>query len=459
MPRIRYIWKKPALAGTLNWGHYTPMLYFELLFVVVLTLINGILSMSELAVVSSRSARLKDMANRGNKGAKAALKLIEDPSRFLSSVQIGITLVGILAGTVSGATLAERLGAWLNEYTLLENHGETVAMIIVVTCITYVTLVLGELVPKRVAMANPERIAVVASRPMQLLARFSAPAVWLLKGSTDFLLRLIGHAHVKQSAITEDEVKSLIAEGTREGIFVLREKEMIEGVLRLADRSVMAIMTPRVDVAWIDVNADAEGILTAIEAHSHSRLLVCEGVVDRPVGFLHTKDLLPLAMRGQPVALDKIMTPPLVIPDRTPVLALLERFQREGVHMGVVIDEYSSLEGVVTVTDVLEAIAGELPERGEESSQMLVQREDGSWLVDGTMPVDEFEDKTNIRKLRGTGDFHTIAGFAINELGHLPSAGEHFTFGRHRFEVVDMDGLRIDKLLVTPLMIEEPSVD
>ena len=434
------------------------MLYFELLFVLLLTLINGVLSMSELAVVSSRSARLKDLSNRGNRGARAALKLIEEPSRFLSSVQIGITLVGILAGTVSGATLAGRLGLWLNQYTIIEHHGETIAMIVVVSCITDVTLVLGELVPKRIAMANAERIAVVVSRPMQLLARVAAPAVWLLKGSTDFILRISGLAHEKQSAITEDEVKSLIAEGTREGIFVPREKEMIEGVLRLADRSVMAIMTPRVDVAWIDVDADREGLLQAIDEHRHSRLLVCEGVVDKPVGFLQTKDLLPLVLRGQQFSLRDVMTPPLVVPDRTPVLALLERFQREGVHIGVVIDEYSSLEGVVSVTDVLEAIAGELPERGEEGSPMLVRREDGSWLVDGTMPVDEFEDRTNIRKLRGKGDFHTIAGFAINEFGHLPGAGEHFTFGRHRFEVVDMDGLRIDKLLVAPLMPDEPEI-
>ncbi|MEN3976652.1 hemolysin family protein [Emcibacter sp. SYSU 3D8] len=425
----------------------------------LLTVINGVLSMSELAVVSSRSVRLKDQASRGNRGARAALKLIEEPSRFLSSVQIGITLVGILAGTVSGATLAARLGIWLNQYKVIEGHGDTAAMIIVVSGITYVTLVLGELVPKRIAMANAERIAVVVSRPMQIVARVAAPAVWLLKGSTDFILRLVGLAHERQSAITEDEVKTLIAEGTREGIFVPREKEMIEGVLRLADRSVMAIMTPRVDVAWIDVDAGPEGILRAIEEHRHSRLLVCEGVVDKPVGFLQTKDLLPLALRGQHFDLREVMTSPLVVPDRTPVLALLERFQREGVHIGVVIDEYSSLEGVVSVTDVLEAIAGDLPERGEEGSAMLVKRDDGSWLVDGTMPVDEFEDRTNIRKLRGKGDFHTIAGFAIYELGHLPSPGEHFTFARHRFEVIDMDGLRVDKLLVMPLMPDEPDID
>jgi putative hemolysin len=341
----------------------------------------------------------------------------------------------------------------------MREHGETVAMIVVVSGITYVTLVLGELVPKRIAMSQPERIAVIAARPMEILARVAAPAVWLLKGSTDTLLRLLGHSQVRQAAITEDEVKTLIAEGTREGIFVPREKEMIEGVLRLADRSVMAILTPRVDVAWIDVNAGVDGILRAIESHPHSRLLVCDGMVDKPVGFLHTKDLLPTVLRGQPVVLSELMTPPLVVPERTPVLQLLERFQREGIHMGVVIDEYSSLEGVVTVTDVLEAIAGDLPERGQDSAPMLMEREDGSWLVDGAMPIDEFENKMGIRKLRGTGDFHTVAGFAINELGHLPSAGEHFTFGRYRFEIVDMDGLRIDTLLVTPLMAEEPPID
>jgi putative hemolysin len=435
------------------------MLYFELLFVLLLTLINGTLSMSELAVVSSRSARLKDMANRGSRGARAALKLIEEPSRFLSTVQIGITLVGILAGAVSGATLADRLGDEFDRFPILQPHGDTVAIIVVVTGITFVTLVLGELVPKRIAMSNPEGIASVMSRPMQMLARVSAPFVWLLKETTDLILRLIGQSKTRQSAITEDEVKSLIDEGTREGIFVPREKEMIDGVLRLADRSVKAIMTPRIDVAWVDAAAGVDDILEVLEEERHSRLLVCDGSVDRPLGFLHTKDLLPAALRGQPIVLRDLVAPPLVVPDRTPVLQLLDRFQREGVHMGVVIDEYSSLEGVVTLTDVLEAIAGELPEQGEDATPMLTARDDGSWIVDGAMPVDEFEDKTGIRKLRGRGDFHTMAGFVLAQIGDLPKAGDAFVHGKHRYEVIDMDGLRIDKLMVTPQTIEEPSVD
>jgi putative hemolysin len=435
------------------------MLYFELLFVVALTLINGVLSMSELAVVSSRPARLKELAKRGSRGARAALKLIEEPSRFLSSVQIGITLVGILAGAVSGATLADRLGDEFDRFAFLQPYGDTVAMVLVVASITYLTLVAGELVPKRIAMANAERIAVVIAPPMQVVAKVAAPAVWLLKESTDFVLRILGLSQIRQTAITEEEIKSMIDEGTREGIFAPQEKQMIEGVLRLADRSVMAILTPRIDVAWIDIKADAAAILHAIETSSHSRLLVCDGTVDNPVGFLHTKDLLPLALRGADLDLAPLVTPPLMVPDRTPVLLLLERFQREGVHMGVVIDEYSSLEGIVTVTDVLEAIAGELPERGDISSPMLVAREDGSWLVDGAMPVDEFEDKTGIRRLRSKGAFHTMAGFMLNQLGHLPKAGEFVFYEKHRFEVIDMDGLRIDKLMVTPQTVEEPSID
>lgn len=424
------------------------MLYLELLFVLLLTFINGLLAMSELAVVSSRRSRLENMAGRGSAGASTALRLIDDPSRFLSTVQIGITLVGILAGAFSGATLADRLGDWFDTFPVLAPHGGPVAIGLVVVAITYLSLIAGELVPKRIALASPERVASLVARPMDMLSRIAAPAVWLLKASTEAVLRILKTSATRESTVTEDEVKSLIAEGVRAGIFAPQEREMIDGVLRLADRPVRVIMAPRSEVTWIDAGADRDTLKSAVETSRYSRLLVCDGSIDHAVGVVHTKDLLPLALKGEPIELRSLMAPAIVVPDRTPSLRLIDRFRREGVHMAVVVDEYGVTEGVVTLTDVLEAIAGELPERGEAAEPLIVRRDDGSWLVDGTMPIDEFEDRLGLRRLREGGDFYTVAGLVLQRLGHLPTVGESFLYRGARFEVMDMDGHRIDKVLV-----------
>lgn len=424
------------------------MLYLELLFVVLLTFINGLLAMSELAVVSSRRSRLEDMAGRGSAGARTALRLIDDPGRFLSTVQIGITLIGILAGAFSGATLADRLGDWFDTFPVLAPHGDAVAIGLVVVAITYLALIAGELVPKRIALANPERVASIVARPMDVLSRIAAPAVWLLKASTEAVLRILKSSATREATVTEDEVKSLIAEGVRAGIFMPQEREMIDGVLRLADRPVRVIMTPRSEIAWIDAGADRDALTSAIETSRYSRLLVCDGSVDHAVGVVHTKDLLPLALKGEPLELRSLMAPAIVVPDRTPCLRLIDRFRREGVHMAVVVDEHGVTEGVVTPTDILEAIAGELPEWGEAAEPLIARRDDGSWLVDGAMPIDEFEDRLGLRSLREGGNFHTVAGLVLQRLGHLPAIGESFLYRNVRFEVVDLDGNRIDKVLV-----------
>jgi putative hemolysin len=282
---------------------------------------------------------------------------------------------------------------------------------------------------------------------MNKLSRLAAPAVWLLKTSTEAVLRLLGLASTRSQTITEDEVKSLIAEGTRAGIFVPQERRMIEGVLRLADRPVRAVMTPRAEVCWIDSQADRDSLLSAIEGSRFSRLLVCEGSIDHAVGILHAKDMLPQALRGSDMDLRALMVPAVVVPERTSVLQLLDRFRREGIHMAVVVDEYGTTEGIVTLTDVLESIAGELPERGEITEPLIVQRHDGSWLVVGSLPMDEFEDRFGLRGASHAG-FHTLAGFVLQQLGHLPDVGESFLYKDFRFEVVDMDGRRVDKVLV-----------
>jgi putative hemolysin len=388
------------------------------------------------------------LADSGHAGARTVLRLIEDPSRFLSTVQIGITLVGILAGAFGGATIAERLGGWLNSFEAVDPYGETIAMAVVVVAITYLSLIVGELVPKRIALSNPEGVASAMARPMEILSRVAAPAVWLLKTSTDAALTLLRLGGTREAVVTEDEVKSLIAEGVRTGIFAPQERQMIDGVLRLADRPVRVIMTPRSEVAWIDVNADRQTVADLLDKRRYSRLLICDGSVDRAVGVIHTKDLLPAALAGDPLNLRDLMAPALLVPEGTGCLRLIDRFRREGVHMAVVIDEYGLTEGIVTLTDVLESIAGDLPERGEAAEDLIVQRPDGSWLVDGMMPLDEFQDRLEIRDLREGGDFHTVAGLVLQRLAHLPTTGESFSYRGLHFEIVDMDGRRIDKVLV-----------
>jgi len=421
------------------------MLYLELLVVLFLTLMNGLLAMSELAVVSSRKSRLEYLANQGSRGARAALRLFDDPSRFLSTVQIGITLVGIIAGAFSGATLGQRLGARLNTWPAISPYGNSVGIGITVVGITYLSLIIGELVPKRIALTQPEGVASLVAGPMRGLSLAAAPAVWVLHVSTERILRLLGLAGTSETTVTEDEVKSLIAEGTQAGVFVPQEQKMIEGVLRLADRSVRVIMTPRTRIVWLDVKSDRDTLIEMVKAYRFSRLLVCDGAVDLPVGFIHTKNLLPEALSCEEIALSDLLTPLLFVPESTTVLNLLNRFKKEKAHLAVVVDEYGTTEGLVTLTDVIEAIAGDLPERGEDHGPRIVQRDDGSWLADGTVPTDEVEAVTGIDMGQ---DVAMLAGFVLDYLGRIPQAGASFKHGNARFEVVDMDGNRIDKVLI-----------
>jgi putative hemolysin len=422
----------------------------EIVIIVALTLLNGVFAMSELAVVSSRKARLQGMADQGVRGARAALRLIDDPSRFLSTVQIGITMVGVIAGAYGGATLGERFGTWLNSFAILAGYGEVVGYVAVIVAITYLSIVLGELIPKRIALRAPERTASIIAGPMKTLSRITAPFVWLLGTTTDLLLRLLGLQGGREDTVTEDEVRSMISEGTEAGVFDPREKEMIDGVLRLADRTVRTIMTPRPDVVWLDVGDSQEVVINEIRTSGHSRFPVCRGELDEVVGILHNKDLLELAFQGKPIDLAGAAAKPLVVHDGTPILKLLDMMKRSGLHMAIVVDEYGSVEGLVTITDILETIAGDLPEPGEDEEIDAIQRDDGSWLVNGSMPVDEFEHVVGLRGLKEIGDYHTIAGFVLHGVGHVPNAGESFEHQGVRFEVVDMDGRRIDKILVVP---------
>jgi putative hemolysin len=427
----------------------------EIIVIIVLVLINALLAMSELAVVSSRRSRLQSLVKARHRGARRALRLLDEPTAFLSTVQIGITLIGVLAGAFSGATLAGHFGVWLDTWPLIAPYGEPVAIGVVVVGITYLSLVVGELLPKRIALTDPERIASAVAPFMTSLARVAAPAVWLLRHSTEALLRVLGLLRERTLTVTEDEVRMLVAEGTRAGVFMPKEREMIEGVLRLSDRTARAIMTPRNEVVWLEEHATAADIAAQLDVRRLSRFPVCRGTIDNPLGVVHMKDLALSLLSGQSVSLPDILVPPLVVLDGTPVLRLLEGFRREGMHMAMVVDEYGATQGVVTLADIIVAVAGALPETGGEPESALLKRDDGSWLVDGSVAIDEFEDRLGLSGLRGTKTIDTVAGYALYRLGRLPSVGDRFNDRTGQYEIVDMDGRRIDKLVFTPRAEED----
>jgi putative hemolysin len=426
------------------------MVSLELAAVLFLILLNGFFAMSEMAVVSARKIRLQQMADEGRRGAAVALTLQEDPSRFLSTVQIGITLIGVINGAVGGATLAARLGPWIDGLPGMAGYGQEVALALVVIAITYLSLIVGELVPKRIALNNAEGIASFAAPIMRGLSKATAPFVWLLGASTEAMLKLLRVPEKPEQTVTEEEVKSLIAEGTASGVFDPDEKRMIEGVMRLADRTVRSIMTPRPEVMWLDIDDQLDNIKRDIRESGHSRLPVCRSDLDDVLGIVHTKDLLHRMLEGDALDLRPAVRDALVVHDGTEVMRLMELFKQSGEQMAVVVDEYGSVEGIATLTDVLEGIAGELPDIGDEDAD-IVRRADGSLLIDGMMAVEEVEAHLGLKSLRDEeSGYHTLAGFLLFKFGHIPTAGEAVDHDGYRFEVVDMDGRRIDKVLVAP---------
>ena len=427
---------------------------WELVVVFCLILLNGFFAMSELAVVSSRRARLEHMAEQGLRGARAALKLIDDPTRFLSTVQVGITLVGVFAGAYSGATLAGPLSFALRD--LLGDYSYPVSLGVVVAVITYLSLVVGELVPKRIAFNNPERVAARVAPFMTRLAVAGAPVVWLLRVSTEGLVKLLRIPDKPESTVTEDEVKRLIAEGTRTGVFHIAERDMIDGVLRLADRSVRSVMTPRVEIVWIDLDDPADAIQQEIAESGHSRYPAGRRGLEEFEGVIHTKDLLDQLLRTGSFDLAASLREPLVVHEGMLVLRLLEMFRENPIHMAIVVDEYGVVEGIVTPTDILTAIAGDLPEDiADIEEAAAVRRDDGSWLMDGMMSIHEAERLLHKKDMRSGEDYETLAGFVLSRLGQIPQTGDHFEWDGLRFEIVDMDGRRIDRVLVA---LAEPAL-
>ena len=424
----------------------------EILILILLILINGFFSLSEMAVVSARKVRLQQRAEEGNKSARTALALAVQPTRFLSTVQIGITLIGILSGAFGGATVAEKLAAYFSQYPALQPYSEPLAVGIVVTLVTYFSLVLGELVPKRLALNNAEGFAVAVAPIMEFLSRVARPFVSLLSFSTEIFMRLLSIRPVSEPAITEEEVKILIDQGTASGVFEDVEQEIVERVFRLSDRTVNSLMTHRSEMVWLDVEDPLEENIKKIVSSGHTNFVVCKGNFENVLGVLRAKDLLREYAAGRPVGIPVSLLMPPFVPEGMKALEVIARLRQDKSPMALIVDEYGSIDGMVTLNDVLEAIVGDITALDEEGEPAARKREDGSWLLDGMMSVDEFQMLLDLDELpEDAGEYDTLSGLFMAQIGRIPAVGDKFEWHDLRFEVMEMDGHRVDKVLIVPL--------
>ncbi len=432
----------------------------EILIVFLLILANGVFVMSEMAIVSARKARLQQLANQGDRKARTALDLANAPNMFLPTVQIGITLLAILSGAFGESTFSKRLLPVLKGIPALEKYSETIATIIAVLLVTYLTLIVGELVPKRLALNNPEPIASVVAFPMRMLATITSPVVKFLGYSTDLVVKLMGIKPSSEPQVTEEEIKVLIEQGTEAGTFEEAEQDMFERVLRLGDRPVSALMTPRPEIVWLDLEDSAEANRQKMINSAHSRLLVCQGELDNVLGVVQVTDLLSRALSGERLDLTALLRRPLFVPESTRGLKVLESFKQSSTHIVLVVDEYGVIQGLVTVNDILIELVGDIPSIYEPEEPMAVQRDDGSWLLDGMLPVEDFFELFDMEKIgeEQERNYNTMGGFVITQLGRIPSAADHFEWNRLRFEVMDMDGNRVDKVMVSRV-VQDDSVE
>ncbi|MBD2682968.1 MULTISPECIES: hemolysin family protein [Nostoc] len=425
---------------------------FEILIILVLIIANGVFSMSEMAIVSARKVRLQQLANQGDAKARVALKLAESPNNFLSTIQVGISLIGILTGAFGGATIANRLAVYVKLVPVLAPYSEPVSFGIVVLIITYLSLIVGELVPKRLALNNPEGIAAFVAIPMRALSAIASPMVHLLSASTDMVLRLLGVTQSTEPQVTEEEIKILIEQGTEAGTFEEAEQDMVERVFRLGDRPVSYLMTPRPDIVWLDLDDTAEENRQKMVDSAYSRYPVCQGGLDNVLGVIPVTDLLARSFRGEQLDLTVGLRQPVFVPESTRGLKVLELFKQTVTHMALVVDEYGVIQGLVTLNDIMSEIVGDVPSTDGQDQPQAVQREDGSWLLDGMLPVEEFLELFDMEEWESEerGSYQTLGGFVITHLGRIPTAADHFEWEGMRIEVMDMDGNRVDKVLVVP---------
>jgi putative hemolysin len=432
----------------LSMDNMTPFPWFDVAIIILLVLINGIFAMSELAIVSARKANLHSLADQGNRGAKTALRLASDPGKFLSTVQIGITLIGIVAGAFSGASLGGPTAERLQLLGMGADLSGTVGFVLVIGLTTYASLVIGELVPKQIALRSAERIAIIMAPPMALLARVSAPLVWLLDNSSALIFRMLGMKRDETSHVTADELQMVFAEATRSGVIEEHERAVMAGVVRMADRPIREVMTPRTEVDWLDIDATTGEIHRVLIGSPHSRFPVAEDSVDDICGVVQARDIVAAQLGGERLDLRKLMRPLEKVPDQLDALDALDILREAEVPMVLVHDEYGHFEGIVTPNDLLSSIAGEfVSDRDERTQRSLIERADGSYLVSGAMAIDALAERLGIR-LSEDRDYATVAGHALSQLRHLPEEGETFEDQDWIFEIVDMDGRKIDKLIV-----------
>jgi putative hemolysin len=426
----------------------------DLLVILLLTLANGLFVMSELAIVSARKVRLQQSANQGDARARAALRLAEEPNNFLAIVQVGITLIGIASGAFGEKALTQQLEPLLKSVPLLAPHASGLAFGISILSLTYLTLIVGELVPKRLALNSPEKIAAWAAMPMSLMAKAAAPIVYLLSTSSNLVVRLLGMQPSADPPVTEEEIRVLIEQGTEAGMFEQAEEDIMKRVFRLGDRRVSSLMTPRLEIIWIDLEDTLEESHRRMMESSHARFPVCNGGLDNLLGVVQVYDLLVKSMSGQPIDFTSSLNTPVFVPESTRALKVLELFKQTGTQIAFVVDEYGVIQGLVTLTDVLQAIVGDIPTVEDLQEPQAIQREDGSWLLDGMLPIYQFKELLNLedQELPGEqrGSYQTLGGFVVMYLGRIPMAADHFNWEMLRFEVMDMDGNRVDKVLVAP---------
>jgi putative hemolysin len=419
--------------------------------ILFLIAINAIFALSEMAVIASRSSRLQHLEEEGHPGAAAASALRREPSRFLSTIQIGITAVGVLAGAVGEETLAEPLKAWLAGWPALAPHAAPIAFAATIVLITYLSVVLGELVPKRLALLAPERVALVVAAPMRLLQKVATPFVWLLSRSSDAVLALVPARTDREPPVTDEEIAVLMEQGAAAGVFHASEQAYVSNVLRLDERRVTSIMTPRQQFCAVDLDDDEATVRAQVAAATHTRIVVCRGGTDNVLGVVAVTDLLADALAGRPLDVASRVREPLRVPETVTTTTLIETFRTEGSQLALVMNEYGEVEGLVTDSDFLGAIVGEIGETGAPPAPGIVRREDGAWLVEGGLPIEELQDALELGELPGQEEheYTTVAGFVLYRLGRIPQAADHFEWEGWRFEVVDMDGRRVDKVLVS----------
>ena len=429
----------------------------DIALLLFLILLNGVFAMSEIAVVSSRKARLQRLADDGSPGAHSALALHAEPATFLSTIQVGITSIGILSGAIGETALADPLAAWLAQFAAIESYARAIALTIVVGGLTYFSVVVGELVPKRLGLLAPEGTASLIARPMNMLSRLTRPVVWLLSASSSVLLRVIGARRKEEPPVTDDEIKVLMHQGAEAGIFHQSEREIVSNVLRLDEQRIGAIMTHRTDIYLIDLDDPEQVIRRQIAESPYARIVVCRDGLDHIAGILRTSDLLKPALADEPLNIEAVLRPPLYVPDSVSTTQLLESFRAARMQFALIVDEYGDLEGLVTLTDVLTSIVGDLPSFGSPDEQDVVEREDGSRLVDGSVAIERLKAVLEIvDDLPGEEEnaFNTLGGFVMHMLGHIPVVADHFDWEGWRFEVMDMDRNRVDKILVARLPLQ-----